>query len=67
MLTGSFQIQSLVKSDYQLSRTTKEYEQSLLKRPTDQLALMGLAINFFYMNDFEKAREKVVAALKLQK
>ena len=67
MLTGSFQIQSLVKSDYQLSRTTKEYEQSLLKRPTDQLALMGLAINFFYMNDFEKAREKVVAALKLKK
>ncbi len=67
MLTGSFQIQSLVKSDYQLSRTTKEYEQSLLKRPTDQLALMGLGINFFYMNDFEKAREKVVAALKLQK
>lgn len=67
MVTGSFQIQSLVKSDYQLSRTTKEYEQSLLKRPTDQLALMGLGINFFYMNDFEKAREKVVAALKLQK
>jgi Flp pilus assembly protein TadD len=67
VVTGSFQIQSLVKSDYQLSRTTKEYEQSLLKRPTDQLALMGLGINFFYMNDFEKAREKVVAALKLQK
>jgi len=28
---------------------------------------MGLAINYFYMNDFEKAREKVVAALKFQK
>jgi len=26
-----------------------------------------LAINYFYMNDFEKAREKVVAAIKLQK
>jgi hypothetical protein len=29
--------------------------------------MMGLAINYFYMNDFEKAREKVVAALKFQK
>lgn len=67
LLTGSFQIQSLVKSDYQLSRSTREYEQTLLLKPTDHLSLMGLGINYFYMNDFERAREKVVAALKSQK
>jgi len=56
-----------VKSDYQLSRTTREFEETLKVRASDRNSLMGLAINYFYMNDFERAREKAVLALKARK
>lgn len=69
LLSGSYKLQSLVMSDYELLKSNQLYEQKLnidekKEKPHD--AYMGLGINFFFMNDFEAALQQMAAAFKLQ-
>jgi hypothetical protein len=66
LLSGSFKLQSLVMSDYELLKSNQLFDKKLLKSPKSHESLIGIGINFFFMNDFEAAREKILSAIKFQ-
>ena len=66
LLTGSFNLHSLVMSDYELGKSTQKLQQTLINhqgRP--QEAHFGIGRNLFYMHDYEGARESFTKAMKM--
>ena len=61
-LSGSYRLHSLVISDYEILKQL--YQKAAQSNTYDSLFASGK--NHFYMNDFEKARESLVGALKLR-